>query len=213
MRVRSGHAVFTAVQRGSVALGMMLGIVIGLAVAVAVAVFVTRAPLPFVNKVVRSGDRIVEPRTPAEAPDPNRPAAARARPSTDAPAARAPGEATGAAASAPSAAAASPAPSGAAAGMPSGTSSGASSGEAAEPAAERVLYVLQAGAFRLADDADSMKAKLALIGLEARVQPAELNGQRVFRVRIGPYVHLDDLNRARARLEENGIESSVVRQR
>jgi cell division protein FtsN len=211
MRVRSGHAVFPAGQRGSVALGMMLGIVIGLAVAVAVAVFVTRAPLPFVNKVVRSGDRIVEPRSPAEAPDPNRPAAARARPSTDAPApaARAPGEATGAAAPAPSAAAVSPAPSAAS----PGASSGSPSGEAAEPAAERVLYVLQAGAFRLADDADSMKAKLALIGLEARVQPAEVNGQRVFRVRIGPYVQLDDLNRARARLEENGIESSVVRQR
>jgi cell division protein FtsN len=45
------------------------------------------------------------------------------------------------------------------------------------------------------------------------VQPAEVNGQRIFRVRIGPYVNLDDLNRARARLEENGIESSVVRQR
>ncbi|NBS66341.1 MAG: hypothetical protein EBT33_18720, partial [Betaproteobacteria bacterium] len=79
MRFRGGHAGMNVLQRGSIALGMMLGIVIGLAVAVAVAVFVTRAPLPFVNKVVRSGDRIVEPRTPAEAPDPNRPSAARQR--------------------------------------------------------------------------------------------------------------------------------------
>ena len=203
MRVPGNHAAFPVHQRGSVALGVMIGIVLGLAVAVAVAVFVTRAPLPFVNKVVRSGDRIVEPRTPAEAPDPNRPGAARARPSTDAPApaARAPAEGSGAAPAVPPAAPAAPA------------AAGTAQGEATEPAAERVLYVLQAGAFRLADDADSMKAKLALIGLEARVQPAEVNGQRVFRVRIGPYVHLDDLNRARARLEENGIESSVVRQR
>jgi hypothetical protein len=194
-----------ALQRGSVALGMMLGIVIGLAVAVAVAVFVTRAPLPFVNKVVRSGDRIVEPRTPADAPDPNRPSAARQRPAdAPAPAARSAGETPAASASAPAAM-----PDRA----PSASAGAAPAGDGAEPAAERMLYVLQAGAFRLADDADNMKAKLALIGLEARVQPAEVNGQRVFRVRIGPYVNLDDLNRARARLEENGIESSVVRQR
>ena len=205
MRVRGGHAAMGALQRGSVALGMMLGIVIGLAVAVAVAVFVTRAPLPFVNKVVRSGDRIVEPRTPADAPDPNRPSAARQRPAdAPAPAARSAGETPAASASAPAAM-----PDRA----PSASAGAAPAGDGAEAATERMLYVLQAGAFRLADDADNMKAKLALIGLEARVQPAEVNGQRVFRVRIGPYVNLDDLNRARARLEENGIESSVVRQR
>lgn len=202
MRVRVSHAGSFSLQRGSIALGMMLGIVIGLAVAVAVAVFVTRAPLPFVNKVARGGDRIVEPRTPAEAPDPNRPAAARQRPA-DAPPARAPSDASATAPAAPAAPDRAPA---VAPGTPP-------PGDADPPAAERSLYVLQAGAFRLADDADSMKAKLALIGLEARVQPAEVNGQRVFRVRIGPYVNLDDLNRARARLEENGIESSVVRQR
>jgi cell division protein FtsN len=205
MRVGGGQAAMGALQRGSVGLGMMLGIVIGLAVAVAVAVFVTRAPLPFVNKVVRSGDRIVEPRTPADAPDPNRPSAARQRPAdTPAPAARSAGETPAAGASVP---AAMPDR------VPSASAGAAPAGDGAEPATERLLYVLQAGAFRLADDADNMKAKLALIGLEARVQPAEVNGQRVFRVRIGPYVNLDDLNRARARLEENGIESSVVRQR
>ncbi len=209
-RIRDHDAGGSRRQRGSLALGMMLGIVIGLAVAVAVAVFVTRAPLPFVNKVVRSGDRIVEPRSPAEAPDPNRPASARQRAQAEpaAPsAARAPSDAAGAQPSAPAAGGGSADRSSAA------VTPGSAPADGAEPPAERTLYVLQAGAFRLADDADSMKAKLALIGLEARVQPAEVNGQRVFRVRIGPYVHLDDLNRARARLEENGIESSVVRQR
>jgi cell division protein FtsN len=110
-------------------------------------------------------------------------------------------------------AAGTPAPAAAPDRAPPASAGAAPAGDGAEPAAERSLYVLQAGAFRLADDADNMKAKLALIGLEARVQPAEVNGQRIFRVRIGPYVNLDDLNRARARLEENGIESSVVRQR
>lgn len=204
--MRSRHRVSSdraLAQRGSVALGMMLGIVLGLAIAVAVAIFVTRAPLPFVNKVVRSGDRVVEPRSPAEAPDPNRPASARARPGGDAasPARPAADPATQAADNTPERA--------------PNLAPGATAPAAAEPGepAERVLYVLQAGAFRMADDADSMKAKLALIGLEARVLPAEVNGQRIYRVRIGPYAQLDDLNRARARLEENGIESTVVRSR
>lgn len=193
-------------QQGSIALGMMLGVVLGLAIAVAVAIFVTRAPLPFVNKVVRSGDRVVEPRTPAEAPDPNRPPTARGRAQADSPSAARPTNEAAPSASADSGVAAER--SGAA---PS--AGGAPASEAGEAASERTLYVLQAGAFRLADDADSLKAKLALIGLEARVLPAEVNGQRVYRVRIGPYAQLDDLNRARARLEENGIESVVVRQR
>ena len=183
------------VQRGGLVLGLMIGVVIGLAVAVAVAIFVTRAPLPFVNKVSRAGDRIVEPKSPAEAPDPNRPPSSRGKPPEAGPAATR---------TDPSSPAADPA-------APQGEAS--SSQEAAEPAAERQLYVLQAGAFRSADDADSMKGKLALIGLEARVQPAEVNGQRVYRVRIGPYGQLDDVNRAKARLEENGIESTVMRQR
>lgn len=193
-------------QHGGMALGMMLGVVLGLAIAVAVAIFVTRAPLPFVNKVVRSGERVVEPRTPAEAPDPNRPPTARARASGDAPGAARPANEAAPAASSESGSVAERSGAAPSAGV-------APASEAGEAAAERTLYALQAGAFRLADDADSLKAKLALIGLEARVLPAEVNGQRVYRVRIGPYAQLDDLNRARARLEENGIESVVVRQR
>ena len=58
-----------------------------------------------------------------------------------------------------------------------------------------------------------MKAKLAFIGFEARVVAAEVNGQTMHRVRIGPYAQLDDMNKARTRLAENGIEASVVRAR
>jgi len=74
-------------------------------------------------------------------------------------------------------------------------------------------YVLQAGAFRARDDADGMRVKLALLGFEARVLPAEVNGQTVYRVRIGPYAQADEMNRMRARLAENGIEATVIRQR
>jgi cell division protein FtsN len=58
-----------------------------------------------------------------------------------------------------------------------------------------------------------MRGKLALLGFEAKVLGAEVNGQTLFRVRVGPYAQLDDMNKARARLAENGIEASVVRQR
>lgn len=79
--------------------------------------------------------------------------------------------------------------------------------------AERVAYLLQAGAFKGQEDADAMKVRLALIGFEARIVTAEVNGVTFYRVRVGPYAKLDDMNRARARLAENGIEASVVRQR
>jgi cell division protein FtsN len=74
-------------------------------------------------------------------------------------------------------------------------------------------YVLQAGAFRGAADADAMKLKLALMGLEAQVVTAEVSGSPLYRVRVGPYEGLDAMNRARARLAENGVEATVLRQR
>jgi cell division protein FtsN len=79
-----------------------------------------------------------------------------------------------------------------------------------EPA---TAYLLQAGAYRSPDDADGMKAKLALMGIEAQVVAADVNGTTLHRVRVGPYVGLDAMNRARARLAENGIEATVLRQR
>ena len=73
-------------------------------------------------------------------------------------------------------------------------------------------YYLQAGAFSNAGDADQMKARLALLGFEARV---EVSGSQdsapLSRVQIGPYLALDELNSARARLTQGGIETLLVR--
>src|SRR5690606_14083246 len=74
-------------------------------------------------------------------------------------------------------------------------------------------YVLQAGAFRDQDDAEGMRAKLALIGYEARVVEAEVDGGPMYRVRVGPYADLATMNDVRARLAQVGIEASVVRRR
>lgn len=73
-------------------------------------------------------------------------------------------------------------------------------------------YLLQAGAFRTANDAESLRARIILLGLPAVVQRAEVNGAQVNRVRVGPFSRLDDMNRARSQLGENKIESAVVRQ-
>ena len=74
-------------------------------------------------------------------------------------------------------------------------------------------YVLQAGAFRTVEDAEAMRGRLALLGFEARVIGSEVNGLAVQRVRIGPFSRMEDMNRARTKLTESGVEVSVVRVR
>lgn len=77
--------------------------------------------------------------------------------------------------------------------------------------AREVLY-LQAGAFQRSSDADNLKARLALAGLEARIQTATLPDNSVWhRVRLGPYTDTAEMDRARAVLRENKIESSVIK--
>ncbi|WP_175211015.1 SPOR domain-containing protein, partial [Achromobacter mucicolens] len=85
------------------------------------------------------------------------------------------------------------------------------SAKPATPAATGTYY-LQAGAFRGENDAESLKARIILLGLPVAVQKAELNGKPINRVRVGPFARLDDMNRARGRLGENKIETAVVRQ-
>lgn len=71
-------------------------------------------------------------------------------------------------------------------------------------------YVVQAGAFPAFAEADKVKARLALLGIESEIQAAEANGARFHRVRIGPIEDLNALNRLRARLHQNGIEYLVI---
>jgi cell division protein FtsN len=73
-------------------------------------------------------------------------------------------------------------------------------------------YILQAGAFQNPADADNLKARLALLGLEAAVEPTNLPDKGVwYRVRLGPYARVDEINRVRAQLAQNGVEASVVK--
>jgi cell division protein FtsN len=71
-------------------------------------------------------------------------------------------------------------------------------------------YVVQAGAFPDFAAADKVKARLALLGVVSEIQVADASGTLFHRVRIGPIDNLDELNRLRARLRQNGIEHQVI---
>jgi len=73
-------------------------------------------------------------------------------------------------------------------------------------------YFLQVGSFQAATEADNMKARLALLGLEAVIQTADIPDKGVWhRVRIGPFTNIDDMNRSRTLLAQNDISSSLVK--
>ena len=96
--------------------------------------------------------------------------------------------------------------------VPADTPAADAASAAAAPAA-RGGFLLQAGSFRRQADADRLKGNLALRGLEARVESAAVGGQTVYRVRIGPYGSLDQVNQIRRELADDGIEAAAVRMR
>ena len=78
----------------------------------------------------------------------------------------------------------------------------------------RESFYLQAGAFQNAPDADNLKARLALIGMQASIQTTELPDRGTWhRVRIGPYGNVEELNRARDALKKNGIDTTLIKVR
>lgn len=83
--------------------------------------------------------------------------------------------------------------------------------EIAQADANKVGYLLQVGAFRSQDDADRQKANLAMQGFEAKVTDRDVNGIKMYRVRLGPFNRIEDMNRVRDRLQSNGFEASVIR--
>ncbi len=169
--------------RGTTLLAFMAGLLLGLAIAVVVAIVVTKAPVPFLNKTPRSAESALEVRPGEELPDPNKTLT--------------PSGGAGTAISPPSAA------------------PGAAPAAAADQGdgKEKMSYMLQAGSYASQDAADGVKAKLALIGFEANVVPAQVAGKTMFRVRVGPFATLAEMNQARARLAESGVEASAARQK
>jgi cell division protein FtsN len=239
-------------QHGGTLIGIIMGLLVGLGVALAVAIYVTRVPVPFVNKVQPPAN--TKPGEEAERNknwDPNSPLYGKT-PASNAPAQVAVPASAAAPATAPSAPASSvlaaktpdakpgkdtqkdptelkdsteakpPKPAASAkepadplaAAIAKATAKpepGAQSGQITPPkTGDAWTYFLQVGAFREQDQAEATRAKLAMLGLEARTTEREQNGRPMFRVRLGPYNTLNDLQRVKDKVEGQGMEGATV---
>jgi len=73
-------------------------------------------------------------------------------------------------------------------------------------------FFLQAGSFEDPSEADNLKARLALMGVEASVQKVELPEKgTVHRVRVGPYLGQEEMTRARQQLSSSGINAAIIK--
>lgn len=82
---------------------------------------------------------------------------------------------------------------------------------APQPGPDPFIYFVQAGAFGQSDDAEQQRAKLAVLGFEARLSERDQGGRTMFRVRIGPYEKKDEAEAAKEKLGAAGVEASLVR--
>ncbi|MBX3665654.1 MAG: SPOR domain-containing protein [Burkholderiales bacterium] len=169
---------------GSLFIGILIGLVLGLGIALGVAWYINRMPTPF------------QPKAPAAKPGPAKAAVPDPVKAPDKPAAD---------------------------GKPRfdfykilpGVEEPATDQQLRETkAAAKESFYLQAGAFQNAPDADNLKARLALIGVQASIQTTTLPDRGVWhRVRLGPYGNVEELNRTRDTLKKNGIDTTLIKVR
>ena len=200
-------------QHGGTLLGIIIGLVIGLSIAVVVAVMITKTSTPFTNKlgITKSSDAPVVPLT-----DPNKPLYGSSAKEIMANANRQPdaGSPTGDAANSAGTA---PPPAVHAPDVakpdnkidPKAMKPADVAAKKNEPEEKAASYYLQVGAYRDSLDAESTRAKLALIGVEAHISSSEADS--LYRVRIGPFDQPDIMNRMRAKLSENSIDVAVIK--
>lgn len=211
-------------QRGNTLVGIIIGVVLGLAAALAVAVYVTKVPVPFLNKgPSRSAEQDAAESRKNQNWDPNAPLYGKnpAKPLPPAPGIPASAAAVPPAARASEATVARepakrddqpqapavmgrPAPA-----DPLGDL--ATARAAGTPGNDPFFYFVQAGAFRTPEDAEAQRAKLSLMGIEAKVTEREQSGRQVYRVRVGPFNSKDDADRQKERLDAGGFDTALVR--
>ena len=201
-------------QRGGFALGLIVGLLVGLALALGVALYVTKVPVPFVNKVPqrtaeqdaaeternknwdpnalltnKPGGKAAVPAVPAVAPVAAPPAPSTTRPP--------PPTGTTAATAKPATASAS--------------ADGAAPVKSTKPGTEAFSYFVQVGAYARPEDAEQQRARIGLMGLSAKVTEREQSGRTVYRVRLGPFERKDAADAAQERLAGSGVEAALVR--
>ena len=213
--------------RSGAVVGFIIGVLVGLGAALAVAVFVTKVPVPFMNKAQANrspsqeaaeaqknkdwdpnaalqGKNPVRPpvalgNTPAVTGEAAKPAPATpSRPETKAPASADPLGDLARARAAAAAPAATPKVT---------TTAAAPAGAPVDP----FTYFVQAGAYRTPEEADAQRVRLSLMGVEAKVTEREQSGRTVYRVRVGPFERREDADRSKDKLDANGVETALVR--
>jgi cell division protein FtsN len=188
-------------QGGNFLIGLFIGLVLGLAIALGVAFYLNKTPLPFLGK---------------------------AKPAATKDGEKAPGEAPKAVAGMPQAGAKGPdrerpkydfykiLPGGeepvTERELKEAAKAAAKGQPGQQPEAAKGVFFIQAGSFQNPADADNQKAKIAILGFESSVEPTPLPDKGTwYRVRLGPYTSLEDLNRVRRVLTQNGIDASLVK--
>jgi len=179
---------------GGFLLGVSVGVLVGLAVALAVAFYLNKTPMPFLTaKPTKADKEHAAGKPPAIA---GLPQGSTVPPATE---------------------------------KPKFTFYNLLPGQQEEPVTEKELrerakaargqqespkdvYFIQAGSFQNPADADNQKARLAILGFESSVEPANLPDKGTwYRVRLGPYAKVEEINRVRQALAQNGIEASLVK--
>ena len=191
---RSGNPLLT---------GILVGMVIGASMAAGLAWYIMKSPSPFVQKeqvIAKPPVAIAKPGASAETTMPNTPAAATSEVIDSKPRFEFYKVLTDKQdAAVPAKPADRPQPA-----KPQAADS--------KPVASNEPYFLQAGSFSNADDAEKLKARLALLGIESNTQTATIPDKGVWhRVRMGPYKNIDEMNRARSLLKQNGVDATPMR--
>jgi cell division septation protein DedD len=202
----------TKKSNGSLFLGLLIGYALGLISAIGIWMYISESPSPFLAPVKTSNQTVLEPiKAPSEKTEEEMIAAADAKnkfdfyhilPGVDEPAFE----------QEPIPVAQAPTPV-----IPSPISPpiNPTITPLSEKPAESVQmehYFLQAGSFRSTNDAENQKAKLALLGVVADIQSADLAEKGVwYRVRVGPFIRMNKVEEVRASLQLNGIDTHFIK--
>jgi cell division protein FtsN len=207
MKTSSGNS-----QLGGTLLGLIIGLVVGLGVALAVALYITKAPVPFVDRGVQrpnTSDAVEAER--ARDWNPNQ-SLSRTAPAV-----------------APSDTSSTPSivPPGGTSLPPAGSTdsigqliqqraTAASSSTTVAPvdvtaAPDPFIYYVQVGAYRNPEEANAQRARMAMSGFETQVSEREQGGRQVYRVRMGPYESRAEAESIEQQLRTQGVDTALVR--
>ena len=221
-------------QRGGFALGLIVGLLLGLAVALGVALYVTKTPVPLLNKTQQhtpaqdaaeaERDKTWDPNAALAGKQPVRAAPPAPAPASDTamvPRVAAPVLPTPADNGKISPPGATPAVNAhvetpkstrdAAAILNGQAGDGAGAVKPAAAGADPFIYFVQVGAYSKAEDAEQQRARLAMAGLRATVSEREQNGRTVHRVRLGPFDKRDEADAQTERARTVDPDASLVR--